>query len=131
MLLVELPMLLDEDLIEGQALPADLAPAGRLDDRASRLSQMRAIVELAPPQERPELAHRLSDLVFRQVEEAEGLEARRIDDGRVLVQPVEAREGRGLRARFARRGELAHARDVAQHERVDGARLAHSALADE
>ena len=48
-----------------------------------------------------------------------------------LVEPVEAREGRGVRAGIARGGELAHARHVGEHQRVHGARLAHAALAHE
>ncbi len=107
MLLVQLPVLLDQHLVEGEALGADLAALRGLDDRAPRLAQVRAIVELAAAQVRAELAHRLADLVLGEVEEPERLEARRVDDRRVAIEPVEAREGRGVRAAVERGGEVA------------------------
>src|SRR3954464_8128338 len=100
MFLLPLAVLLDEHLVEGEPLRADLLFLRRGDDRASRLGEMRAVVELAASEERTELAHRLADLVLGQMEEAEGLEAGRVDDRRVLVEAVEAREGRRLRAGF-------------------------------
>ena len=71
-------------------------------------------LNLQRAEERAELAHRLADLVLGEVEEAEGLEAGRVDDRGVAVEAVEAREGRGVRARIARGGEVAHARHVAR-----------------
>src|SRR5258708_37679320 len=107
MLLVQLPVLLDEDLVEGQARGGALPAPGRRDDFAAGLLDMRAIVELAAPEEGAELAHRLADLVLGEVEEAEGLEAGRVDDRGVAVEAVEARERGGVRARVARGGGLA------------------------
>src|SRR5882757_848892 len=80
MLLVELPVLLDQHLVEGKPRGADLALADGRDDRAARLGEVRAIVELARAEIRAEVRHRVADLVFRQMEQAERLEARRIDD---------------------------------------------------
>src|SRR5688572_26228849 len=77
MLLVEVAVLLDQHLVEGEALARDLAALACLDHLAAGLVQVRAVVELAAPQERAEFPHRLADLVLGQVEEAEGLEARR------------------------------------------------------
>src|SRR5258706_13127216 len=91
-LLVQVAVLLDEHLVERQALGRDLAALRRLDDLASRLGEVRAIVELAGAEEGAELAHRFADLVLGEVEEAERLEAGRVDDRGVAIEPVEARE---------------------------------------
>src|SRR5258706_99551 len=69
MLFVQVAVLLDEHLVEGQALGGDLAAFRRLDDVAAGLGEVRAIVELAGAQERAEFAHRLADLVLGEVEE--------------------------------------------------------------
>src|SRR5882762_8109105 len=102
MLLVQLSVLLDEHLVERQALGAHIPLADRGEDRASRLREVRAIVELARSEVGTEFAHRLSDLVFGEMEEAEGLESGRVDDGSVLVEAVEAREGRRVGSRIPR-----------------------------
>src|SRR5260221_127293 len=131
MLLVKVAMLLDQHLEERKALGGDLSARGRVDHRAPGFGQVRAIVELAGAQERAEFAHRLADLVLGEMEEAERLKTRRVDDRGVAIEAVEARERRGVRARIARRREIADARDVAQHQGVHGARLSDTALPDQ
>src|SRR4051812_22171993 len=80
MLFVQVPMLLDQHLVEREPRRRDLALLRGVDDRAARLAEVRAVVELAAPQVRPEFHHRFADLVLGEVEQPERLEARGIDD---------------------------------------------------
>jgi len=109
----------------------DLPVLYRLQHRALRLGQVAAVVVLAAAQIRLELHESALQHAFRQVVQAELLEARRIDDRRTARQPVQTGEGRGVLAGVERRGDLAHGDVGVRHQQVDERRLAHARLADE
>ena len=69
-------LLLDQDLVKRESRHVDFTLLGGLDNAATRFIDMRAIVELAGADKRPEIGHRVSDIVVRQMHQAERLQAR-------------------------------------------------------
>jgi hypothetical protein len=121
----------DQRAVGIQPLEVDFPALDCGRDRAARLAQMSAVVELAIPDERPKFDEAVLEVLRRHMVEPEFLQARRVDEVACCIEVIELCVRRGVASAAERLGQFRNARRGIRQQAVDDGRFSHSRLADE
>src|SRR3569623_1436324 len=117
--------------VERMAHLHDVSGFDGAENGAAGFADVEAIVEPALPQVRGEYGKGALEHAFGQVIKAEFLKTGGIDDGTVVVEPIQPRKSGGVLAAVERFRYLAHSCFRLRHLDVDQRGLSHAGLADE